>query len=77
MGITFTTFTRSIGPISISEENFDASLISKTPTCMPDKTANEKAETYLQGCLKVLKLPQARFMKQLRTRLILFAMQLD
>lgn len=51
MGIHFTTFTRSIGPISIEDKNFDASLISQTPTCMPDSSANEKAEIYLQECM--------------------------
>lgn len=52
MGIEFTTFTRSIGPVSISEERFDASAISKTPTCMPDFTANVQAEAYLQECIQ-------------------------
>lgn len=51
MGIHFTTFTRSIGPISIDDKNFDTSLISKTPTCMPDCLANQKTETYLQECM--------------------------
>ena len=52
MGIELTTFTRSIGPISISEDNFDASLICKTPTCMPDADANNKAENYLKSCME-------------------------
>ena len=52
MGIAFTTFTRSIGPITIDEQHFDASLISKTPTCMPDAGANEKAEAYLKNCME-------------------------
>lgn len=52
MGIEFTTFTRSIGPVSIQEENFDASLILKTPTCMPDAAANEQAEKYLKKCME-------------------------
>ena len=51
MGITFTTFTRSIGPISINENNFDASLIGKNPTCMPDAEANQQAELFLQECM--------------------------
>ena len=52
MGITFTTFTRSIGPVSIQQENFDISLISKTPTCMPDAIASEQAENYLKECME-------------------------
>lgn len=51
MEIHFTTFTRSIGPVSIDDNHFDASLISITPTCMPDRIANEKAEAYLQECM--------------------------
>lgn len=51
LNIQFTTFTRAIGPISIKEENFDASAILKTPTYMPDLEANEKAETYLKDCM--------------------------
>lgn len=52
MGIHFTTFTRSIGPISISDTNFDSSLILKTPTCMPDAKANMEAEKYLKECME-------------------------
>ena len=51
MGIEFTTFTRSIGPVSINDDNFDISLISKTPTCMPDLNANDLAEEYLKECM--------------------------
>lgn len=51
MGIEFTTFTRSIGPVSINEDNFDASIILKTPTYMPDLEANENAEKYLKECM--------------------------
>lgn len=51
MGIQFTTFTRSIGPISIDNNNFDTSAILKTPTYMPDFEANEKAELYLKECM--------------------------
>ena len=52
MGIEFTTFTRSIGPVSIDESHFDASLILKNPTCMPDSAASQKAEEYLQNCME-------------------------
>ena len=52
MGIHITTFTRSIGPISIDEANFDAEAINNTPTCMPDFHANEKAENYLKECME-------------------------
>lgn len=52
MGIHITTFTRSIGPISIDESHFDASAIMNTPTCMPDYEANQKAEQYLKECME-------------------------
>lgn len=52
MGISFTTFTRSIGPVCISEEHFDYSLISQTSTCMPDWDANNRAEEYLKSCME-------------------------
>ena len=51
MGIEFITFTKSFGPITIDENNFDKSLILKTPTCMPDATANEAAERHLKECM--------------------------
>ena len=51
MGIEFTTFTRSIGPVTISEENFDVSSILKTPTYMPDPEASRLAEEYLKECM--------------------------
>ncbi|MBR5597475.1 MAG: chorismate synthase [Lachnospiraceae bacterium] len=51
MGIYFTTFTRSIGPITIDENNFDASAILTTPTCMPDLDASKAAENYLKECM--------------------------
>ena len=52
IGIRFTTFTRSIGPICISEEHFDSSFINQTPTCMPDLDANNRAEEYLKSCME-------------------------
>ena len=52
MGIRITTFTQSIGPISIDESHFDTLAITNTPTCMPDYTANQKAEQYLKECME-------------------------
>ena len=51
MGIHFTTYTRSIGPISIDDKNFDLEAISNTSTCMPDYNANEMCEKYLEECM--------------------------
>lgn len=52
MGIQFTTFTRSIGPVTIDDSRFDSSLLGTNSTCMPDATANEQAEEFLQNCMK-------------------------
>ena len=51
LGIRFTTYTRSIGPVSISEERFDAEEMWKNPLYMPDASAAQEAEAYLQKCM--------------------------
>jgi len=51
LGITVTAYTRSIGPVCIDENNFDRSAIYATATCMPDRTADEKASAYLKECM--------------------------
>lgn len=48
LGIRLTTYTRSIGPISIQEDRFDPSCILSTPTAMPDAIASKEAEEYLR-----------------------------
>lgn len=50
MGIEFTTYTKSIGPISINPDKFDASLINSNPVCMPDSEAAKKAFDYINKC---------------------------
>ena len=49
LGITFTTYTKSIGPITISAENFDAAEIARNPLYMPDVCAAENAQNYLDA----------------------------
>ena len=49
LGIDICAYTRSIGPISICDDNFDRDLITSTPTCMPDANANAEALKYLEG----------------------------
>lgn len=51
IGIEVCAYTRSIGPVSISDECFDKEAILKTPTAMPDYAASEKAEAYLKECM--------------------------
>lgn len=48
MGIQVQAYTRSIGPVSISDTDFDAEAIKTTPTAMPDRKANEEALAYLE-----------------------------
>lgn len=50
MGIEVCAYTKSIGPVSIS--NFDKDAILKTATAMPDYDASKKAEEYLQNCME-------------------------
>ena len=54
LGITFTTYTKSIGPIAISPERFDASQIGENPLNMPDAEAAENAQAYLDACMAEL-----------------------
>ena len=51
LGITFTTYAKSIGPIVCNERNFDASQIMKNPVYMPDADAAENAMAYLEACM--------------------------
>ena len=47
LGIDLLSYTRSIGGISIAENNFDSSVINENPLYMPDKEAAERASAYL------------------------------
>lgn len=47
--ITITTYTKSIGPIEIDLNRFHTDNILKSPLCMPDLEASEKAEEFLQN----------------------------
>lgn len=51
LGITFCTYTRSIGPVEI--QNFSQEEIWNNPVYMPDKDAALKAQAYLEECLSV------------------------
>lgn len=47
LGIDICAYTKAIGPVSIDDSKFDRSLITKTPTCMPDADADKAAMEYL------------------------------
>ncbi len=51
MGISFLTYTRSIGPVSIDTANFTPDEISNNKLYMPDANAAAKASDYLEKCL--------------------------
>lgn len=48
LGISLCAYTKSIGPVSIDYERFDADNILKLPTAMPDSVANKQAITFLE-----------------------------
>ncbi len=48
LNISVTAYTRSIGPVEISEERFDLSETENNSLCMPDKEAAEKAAAFLE-----------------------------
>jgi chorismate synthase len=52
LGIEILTYAKSIGPVSVNMERFDAEEIAKNSLYMPDKTAAEEATAYLEKCLK-------------------------
>ena len=52
LGITITTYTRSIGPVEIDPQHFDAAQIPLNPLNMPDEKAAALAAEYLTECKK-------------------------
>lgn len=51
MGISFLTYSQSIGPIAISKEHFDLDEINKNKLYMPDAFAAKEAEDYLEALI--------------------------
>ena len=50
--IQFTTYVKSIGPISIDSSRFDLSQIPQNALNMPDAQAALQAQEYLQKCIR-------------------------
>lgn len=50
--ITVCAYTKAIGPVEASMEQFDPDAILTTPTAMPDRKASKEAEAYLSGCME-------------------------
>lgn len=51
LGIEVCAYAKSIGPVSIDYDRFDKTLITSTPTAMPDEEASTKASAYLEQCM--------------------------
>ena len=54
LGITFTTYSKSIGPVEIDYNNFDKNEINQNSFYMPDKVAAEQAGEYVSSMMKQL-----------------------
>ena len=52
LGVSFLTYTKSIGCIEIAPENFKVDEIDNNPLYMPDAAAAKKADIYLEECIK-------------------------
>lgn len=52
LGIEVCAYTKSIGPVSIDYNRFDAGSVLTTPTAMPDTKASAEAEKYLEQCME-------------------------
>lgn len=52
MGISVCAYTRSIGPVSIDDNNFNADNILRLPTAMPDADADLHAQEFMEQCRK-------------------------
>lgn len=52
LGISLLTYSKAIGPVTISKERFDAAQINQNPLYMPDVTAAAEASSYLEACMQ-------------------------
>lgn len=52
MGISFLTYSESIGPVSVSAEHFDLAEIANNKLYMPDAVSAAKAEEYLEKLIE-------------------------
>lgn len=52
LGIHVQAYTKAIGPYTIPEEEYDFSVLTKDPLCMPHLGYSEKAQAYLNTYMK-------------------------
>lgn len=50
LGISVNAYTKSIGPVCVSDNNKDMDYIKESPVYMPDREASARAEEYLKKC---------------------------
>ncbi|MCC8142306.1 MAG: chorismate synthase [Lachnospiraceae bacterium] len=50
MGVSILTYAKSIGPVSVSDDEIDPDEITKNPLGMPSASAAKKAMEYLDAC---------------------------
>ncbi len=50
LGIDICAYTEAIGTVQIDASKFNREAIYTTPSCMPDREANEEAEALLRAC---------------------------
>ena len=51
IGISFLTYSESIGPVAIDSSRFDINEINNNKLYMPDAVAADEAESYLEKCM--------------------------
>lgn len=52
LGVTFITYTQSIGAVAVPEEEYDFSCIPENKLYMPSNDYAKKASSYLEECMK-------------------------
>lgn len=52
LGVTLTAFTRSIGPIAVSDDEINLSQIPENALYMPNNARAKEAAAYLEACVK-------------------------
>lgn len=52
LGITFTTYTKTIGPVSVPQSEYHYNEINENPLYMPNNALASEASIYLEQCMK-------------------------
>lgn len=52
LGVSFTTYTKAIGPVSVSDTDYHYNEIGENPLYMPNNALADEAAAYLESCIK-------------------------